>query len=221
MVTAAPPAVRDAADEESLDIDTIDDLVVARRRIERGTVVFRVRANQRVGSGHVHHCLQLADELADQRLRFLLCHCDPFVARAARRARLRVPDETDLAADLTALAGPGGNLVVNDVLDTTEQEVLIQRAAGFRVVNIEDLGPGARLADWVVNALYPPTTTAPAHVSSGPGLRDAARRVPQPAGEGHPRAAGADPDHLRRHRPGQARRAARACSPASRTPRSA
>ena len=65
---------------EGLDIDTNEDLVMARRRLETGNVVFRVRANARVGSGHVHHCLHLADELADQRLTFLLSDCDAFVA---------------------------------------------------------------------------------------------------------------------------------------------
>src|SRR5690242_85478 len=42
--------------EESLDIDTNDDLVVARRRFEQGTVVFRLRANRKVGAGHIYHC---------------------------------------------------------------------------------------------------------------------------------------------------------------------
>lgn len=154
--------------DEGLDIDTNDDLVTARRRLETGTVVFRVRANARVGSGHVHHCLHLADELADQRLLFLLSDCDPFVEELVAAHGYESREETDLAADLAALAGPGGNLVVNDVLDTTETEVLVQRSAGYRVVNIEDLGPGARLADWVVNALYPVQDTDGAHVSSGP-----------------------------------------------------
>ena len=75
--------------------------------------------------------------------------------------------ESDLAGDLAALAGPGANLVVNDILDTSEEEVLIERAAGYLVVNVEDLGPGARFADWVVNALYPVSDTA-ANVSPGP-----------------------------------------------------
>lgn len=141
--------------EESLDIDTKDDLVIARRRYERGTVVFRLRANRRVGSGHVYHCLQLADELTDQRLVCLLQDCDSFVEGLVDEHGYAWRRENNLAADLRELAGPGGNVVVNDVLDTTEDEVLIQRAAGFRVVNIEDVGPGARLADWVVNALYP------------------------------------------------------------------
>ncbi len=153
---------------ESLDIDTVDDLVVARRLIEQGTVVFRVHATKKVGSGHVHHCLQLADELADQRLRFLLHRCEPWVGEMLAAQGFEFREERDLAADLPALAGDGPNLVVNDVLDTLERDVLIQRTLGFRVVTIEDLGPGAKLADWVVNALYPPENGAAANTVFGP-----------------------------------------------------
>jgi spore coat polysaccharide biosynthesis predicted glycosyltransferase SpsG/CMP-N-acetylneuraminic acid synthetase len=155
--------------DEGLTVERNEDLVLARRRIERGTVVFRLRANARVGSGHIYHCLQLADELADQSLCFLLVDCDPFVATLIEEHGYPHRAETDLAADLDALASGGGpKLVVNDVLDTTEREILVQRAAGYRVVNVEDLGPGARLADWVVNALYPADESSGAHVSSGP-----------------------------------------------------
>ena len=158
--------------EEALDIDTVEDLVVARRCLERGSVIFRVRANARVGSGHVHHCLQLADELADQRMRFLLRDCDSFVEDLLHEHGFEFRTETDLATDLELLAGPhsgsGSRVVVNDVLDTTESDVLLQRSLGFKVVNIEDLGPGAKVADWVVNALYPIETDTASHVASGP-----------------------------------------------------
>lgn len=153
--------------EESLDIDNNDDLVEARRRIEQGTVVFRIRANQRVGSGHVHHCLQLADELADQRLVFLLKDCDAFVRELLEEHGYQSHVEGDLAKDLDLLQGATRNLIVNDVLDTTEPDVLLQRRSGWKVVNIEDLGPGARLADWVVNALYPVDNGAGGHVVTG------------------------------------------------------
>jgi len=153
---------------EALSIEANDDLVLARRRIERGTVVFRLRANAKVGSGHIYHCLQLADELADQRLCFLLVDCDPFVHELIDEHGYDHRTESDLAADLDALVGDGPGLVVNDVLDTSEREVLVQRAAGYRVVCVEDLGPGARLADWVVNALYSTDETSAANVSYGP-----------------------------------------------------
>jgi CMP-N-acetylneuraminic acid synthetase/spore coat polysaccharide biosynthesis predicted glycosyltransferase SpsG len=166
---------------ESLDIDTYDDLDVARRLLEQGTVVFRLRANRIIGSGHLFHCLQLADELHDQRLRFLLVDCDPFVREALEERGYVAVEETDLAEDLRRLAGPRGNVVVNDVLDTDERDVLLERAAGFRVVNIEDLGPGARFADWVVNALYPFEGGRGTHYTWGPEyatLRDEFHDLP-------------------------------------------
>ena len=46
-------------------------------------------------------------------------------------------------------------VLVNDVLDTDVEDVLPATRRGFRVVNIEDLGAGAKHADLVVNALYP------------------------------------------------------------------
>ncbi len=141
--------------DEALDIDSLDDLEAARRRIEQATIVFRIRANAVVGSGHLYHCLQLAEELGDQRLRWLLVDCDPFVGELLTRRGYCFHHETSLKADLEELRGPGRNLVVNDVLDTTEAEVLVERSAGYMVVNVEDLGPGARLANWTVNALYP------------------------------------------------------------------
>lgn len=141
-------------DDEALDIDTHEDLAVARRRLERATVIFRLRANRRVGSGHLFHCLQLADELEDCDLRFLLVDCDPFVGELLDGHGYAWRTETDQATDLEQLRGGGVGVVINDVLDTTEAEVLVGRSAGFVVVNVEDLGPGARLAHWVVNALY-------------------------------------------------------------------
>lgn len=139
---------------ESLDIDTYEDLSLARRRLEQATIVFRLRANHRVGSGHLFHCMQLAEELDDQQLAFLLVDCDSFVSEMLDARGFRWRAETDLPTDLAAIRGDRTNVVVNDVLDTHEKEILQQRAAGFLVINIEDLGPGSHFAHWVVNALY-------------------------------------------------------------------
>lgn len=153
--------------DEGLDIDTVDDLAAARRRLERGTVVLRLRANAVVGSGHLHHCIQLAEELSDQQVRFLLTNCDPFVDKILDMYGYEYRRETSLGDDLAALRGPGSSIVVNDVLDTSVAEIMVERSLGFSVVNVEDLGPGARYADWVINALYPPPTDSPAHTVYG------------------------------------------------------
>lgn len=155
-------------DGEVLDIDTVDDLHQARRRMEQGFVVFRLRANALVGSGHLHHCLQLAEELADHRLHFLLVDCDPFVADVLDSRGYAWCAERSLRDDLAGLAPDGmAKVVVNDVLDTDEASILEQRALGYGVVTIEDLGPGARFADWVVNALYAPAAAGDDGVATG------------------------------------------------------
>ena len=153
---------------ESSDIDTFADLTEARDILERGTIVFRVRANRVVGYGHLYHCMQLAEELAHERIHFLLVDCDDGVRQLLIQRGYDTRVEQELAADLERFAALSRKIVVNDVLDTTETEILAERQAGFMVVNIEDLGPGARHADWVVNALYPVGEPNPGNVSYGP-----------------------------------------------------
>ena len=46
------------------------------------------------------------------------------------------------------------DLVINDILDTSEQEILILKDTGIRVVNFEDLGSGAVCTDLTINELY-------------------------------------------------------------------
>jgi len=94
-------------------------------------------------------------------VRFLLVDCDDFATRILDSRGYAWAKESNLADDVAKLRRDGATLIVNDVLDTTEEEILIQRAEGLIVVNIEDLGPGAALAHWVVNALYRPDSRVP------------------------------------------------------------
>jgi spore coat polysaccharide biosynthesis predicted glycosyltransferase SpsG len=106
--------------------------------------------------------------LEDHEVRFLLKECDPFVQDALIERGLPSQVETDLRKDLEAMVGTRTTLVVNDVLDTSQEEVLVQKSLGYLVVNIEDLGRGARYADWVVNALYPVREHVTGSVAWGP-----------------------------------------------------
>jgi spore coat polysaccharide biosynthesis predicted glycosyltransferase SpsG/CMP-N-acetylneuraminic acid synthetase len=154
-------------EEECHDIDSVDDLVAARRRAERGRVILRITANRMVGGGHLFHCLELAEELEGHEIVFLLKDCDPFVAETLAARGYEFTEERDLGLDLAEVSGDRPTVLVNDVLDTVDVDVLVARSLGMRVVNIEDLGEGARYADWVVNALYPAEADAMAHTVSG------------------------------------------------------
>ena len=132
---------------ESIDIDTYDDLVAARRISEQGRIIFRLSANWEVGSGHLWSCLALAEELTEHDVAFLLWKCDPFVTEMLdARGYRSMTQGDDLRSDLETLKnGSSRNLLVNDMLDTTEEDVLIPRALGYKVVNVDDLGRGRPL----------------------------------------------------------------------------
>jgi len=139
---------------EGLDIDQPDDLMLARRWMKQASIVLRVRANRTVGSGHLFRCIQLAQALSQYEITFSLIDCDDFVTERLNGLGYEWETEDSLQAMLKARARCQRRLVINDVLDTSVAEVALQRSLGYRVVCVEDLGEGAALADWVVNALY-------------------------------------------------------------------
>jgi spore coat polysaccharide biosynthesis predicted glycosyltransferase SpsG len=151
-----------------LDIDSFDDLQAARRRMTRTKLIFRFSANDRIGSGHLHHVLQLSEMFAREEVAFLLKDCDPFVHDFLEARDLAWTAEDDLAANLEVLSGGCPAVIVNDVLDTAVEDLVIQKAMGHEIVCVEDLGAGLQLADWVINAMYEPPRVARAHVDSGP-----------------------------------------------------
>ncbi len=128
---------------EAFDIDTIHDLRAA--QTIRRTIEFAVTGNERVGSGHVKRCLDLANELQHHDVWFSDTNdSDDWVSERIVEAgwRVRLPRTHGTA------------LVIIDQLDTTTEQVAGYKANGSKVVTIEDMGEGARDADLVVNALY-------------------------------------------------------------------
>jgi CMP-N-acetylneuraminic acid synthetase/spore coat polysaccharide biosynthesis predicted glycosyltransferase SpsG len=147
---------------EAIDIDGVQDLLLCEAYLNRRQVVVVVGGNAQIGLGHVHNALILAGDLVRHDLRFL------------------VPDGHDLAADALAahhypvhrqdgealvdrILALGADAVINDILDTDAEYVISLKKHGLTVVNFEDLGPGARHADLVVNAIYPERQLLPGH----------------------------------------------------------
>jgi CMP-N-acetylneuraminic acid synthetase/spore coat polysaccharide biosynthesis predicted glycosyltransferase SpsG len=139
---------------ESEDIDTISDLRRVQERCNQGLVVFRLTANRTVGTGHLYHCLQLSEYLDHHRVVFVLKDCDPFVKDLLESQRREIEIENNLERVLLIYKDVKPKIIINDVLDTTKSDVLLEKVHGFKVLNIEDLGVGADYADLVINALY-------------------------------------------------------------------
>lgn len=152
--------------DRAVDIDTYQDWAVAEFLLRRRQVAFVVAGSAELGLGHAYRALMLAHEFTDHDARFF-CPAGSELA-AEQIARSNYPVEVVAFDKLPArLAENPPALVVNDILDTSADYVVALRKLGCKVVNFEDLGPGAEVADRVYNALYPHQLPLP-HIRVGP-----------------------------------------------------
>ena len=116
-------------------------------------VVFRVVGNNVVGMGHIYRSLSLAHGMANQDILFV-CDVDsePVVKKLVGSAYwLGVYDTANIADKIISL---NPDLIVNDVLNTEKNYIDYLKKEEIVVVNFEDLGTGASVADLTVNELY-------------------------------------------------------------------
>ena len=129
-----PPQQIVTVDDDIVDIDYPQDVLVAQ---PRKRILFRVRANKAIGSGHLRRCLAIARELQHHRIGFVFVDSDLSGLREVPRGWLG------------ELEWP--HVIVNDTLETERGEV---SKWGVPWIALEDEGDDAPLADHQVNALY-------------------------------------------------------------------
>lgn len=139
---------------EAIDIDTFEDWNSCEYHLRRKRIVFSVSGYPAIGLGHVYNTLIIANSILDHELLFF---CDSkselaFKAISEKNYPCYIQQGPQLVEEILALHP---DVVVNDRLDSTEEDVLPYRSHGVQVINFEDLGSGARKADLVFNAIYP------------------------------------------------------------------
>ncbi|MDR1947171.1 MAG: hypothetical protein LBQ51_08420 [Desulfovibrio sp.] len=116
-------------------------------------IVFVVTGYPAVGLGHVYRAMMLAEAMPGCETEFLCTREseDFAVDLAGTDFPARKQQSGELWRDVRDLRP---DLVINDMLNTGEEYMRPLKERGLRLVNFEDEGPGAELADLVVNALY-------------------------------------------------------------------
>ncbi|MFW6090042.1 MAG: cytidylyltransferase domain-containing protein [Gemmatimonadota bacterium] len=151
--------------EEALDIDHYVDWAVAEYLVRRKRIYIRADASAGLGMGHVYRALALAHEFARHDLT-LITRSDGECALgaeflAARPYRVRRIERESEFHDAVEAGQP--DVVILDVLDTEVEYVQRVKRHGAFVVSFEDLGPGSRHADLVINDLYTDVLPQPNH----------------------------------------------------------
>lgn len=152
----APTELLELGEMEGLDIDTHADWAMAEYFAQRKRILIRGDANPKHGMGHVHRMLALAYELASHHVTLVTRRDGPNAlgARFLESAPFELAMIEREEEFLELLERDRPDLAILDVLDTEPPYVESVRARAAVVVNFEDLGPGARHADIVINDLY-------------------------------------------------------------------
>ena len=139
-----------------IDIDTPSDWAMAEFYANRRRIVLRADGGAGLGLGHLYRALALSAHLGQHDC-VIMTRCDGPFSPGARFLEDSMPNVVSLDDEgefFERLEGFSPDIVMLDVLDTTEDYILeVRRHAAF-VVSFEDLGPGTIHSDIVVNDLY-------------------------------------------------------------------
>jgi spore coat polysaccharide biosynthesis predicted glycosyltransferase SpsG/CMP-N-acetylneuraminic acid synthetase len=140
-------------DHDLLEIQSYQDWWVCEKLLKRKRIVFHVIGDEQVGMGHIQRALTLAHEITDHEIRFV---CEEKSKVAADRLAgydywLEICRPEEIEGQILALEP---DLVINDILDSDPEYIRKLRASNIPVINFEDLGEGAGLANITINELY-------------------------------------------------------------------
>ena len=141
-------------EDEAVDIDTYSDWVLCENILRRKKIMFRTVGKRAVGMGHVYRCLTLAYKLTGHDVVFVASSDSDIGIEKITESNfnvIKIKDDNDFEK---VLIDEKPDILINDILDTTSEYMRMVTKYVKRVVNFEDVGPGAKYADAVINALY-------------------------------------------------------------------
>lgn len=141
-------------EDEAVDIDTYSDWVLCENILRRKKIMFRTVGKRSVGMGHVYRCLTLAYKLTGHELVFAASEDSDIGLDKIKESNFDVISIKDDAHFEQILKERTPDILINDILDTSAEYMQMVTKYAKRVVNFEDVGPGAKYADAVINALY-------------------------------------------------------------------
>lgn len=140
--------------KEAIDVNTWGDLKQVENILNHKDAAFYVNGNNKLGLGHIYRVIELADELFFKPdIYFDTNQTDISVFGDTKHNLIPVNGVEDL---FRKLEKKRYDRLINDILSTSKEYMQALRKAlpNASIINFEDEGEGAELADVVFNALY-------------------------------------------------------------------
>jgi spore coat polysaccharide biosynthesis predicted glycosyltransferase SpsG/CMP-N-acetylneuraminic acid synthetase len=137
----------------AIEIDGYQSWWICEKLLSRKRIVFNVIGSIQVGMGHIYRCLALAHEITNHEIIFVCDDEHEIVVEKIASTDYRVLScKKDKLIDFIIDLKP--DLVINDILNSEEEDILKLKEKKIQTVNFEDLGSGSSYADIVINELY-------------------------------------------------------------------
>jgi len=138
--------------KESIDIDTNLDWWIIERLLKNLKIVIRTDADKKMGLGHVYRGITLANRMYDD-VYFLMDATKTLGIKKVSDYNYNIVTY-NVSNIVKKLKDINPDIIINDILDTTFENINNLKKMGYFVVNFEDLGDGSQNADLTINALY-------------------------------------------------------------------
>jgi spore coat polysaccharide biosynthesis predicted glycosyltransferase SpsG len=139
--------------ENEFEVRSHRDWWVCEKLLARKRIIVRVIGTETVGMGHIYRTLSLAHEITDHEIIFVTDTDNGVAVDELNKYEyeLKVYQPDRVIQEISFLKP---DMVINDILNTGWEDVGPLQQQGVQVVNFEDLGKGARIADITFNELY-------------------------------------------------------------------
>ncbi len=144
----------EVAPEESVNIEKYEDWWLAENYLMRKNIAMIVDANDEIGTAHIDRCISLASKLVFHNILFLVKENHQLAINTLDKLNYSFKTYEDYPELFDILNKFNSQIIVNDILDTSEEYILTLKEQDYFVVNFEDLGVGMQHADVVFDDLY-------------------------------------------------------------------
>ncbi len=142
------------SENESVDIDTKDDWVLAENILSRRNIAFIANGSTSIGMGHIYRVLNLANKFYNDNIYFYSDSDSTLGIEKIVSLNYEVQQYKEKEELISLMLKDDINIVVNDILDTDIVYMQSLKKNSFFIINFEDTNIAAKEADIVFNALY-------------------------------------------------------------------
>lgn len=147
-------SIYEMPEREAVDIDTPQDWWIAENELGKKKILIHVAGYDKIGTGHIYRCLQIASTLIEHEVLFVVNKQSDLAIKIIGQNNYSL-EVISQEQELIKIAKEKKiDIIINDILNTSESYMKQLRQLNARIINFEDLGDGAEYADAVINDIY-------------------------------------------------------------------